>query len=290
MTRPLLRACAVLPALVLTAGHARGQVAQKAVESPKPDDGRVFKSQSDWVLLIEPSMWYQCPGGELRLPGGGDKMGFKELNLDSPRPSPTIEVSLRDDKWRFVFGASQFATDDRGVIAESPGRIGDVAFAAGDALSSSMDYTTVEMSAGYDFFRRQLSVRKQGGFNYVANAEVLGGIRLHDVSFDVSSAAATASADQFFAEPFAGLRFGVDLAEDFSIDVTVTLGAFSDGGGRQAFSWDSVAGFRWYPVRNVAVQGGYRQLALSLSSGDGADEFEWTGATAGLFVGLSIMY
>jgi opacity protein-like surface antigen len=252
--------------------------------------GKVFKSQSDWVLQVEPSAWYAAPGGELRLPGGGQKMGFEELNLDSPRWSPTLELNIRDGRWRFVFGASHVAADDRGVIAEDAGRIGGLSFDAGDPLSSSLDYTTVEMSAGYNFFRRKLSERKKGGFNYVAAAEVLGGVRLHDVSFDVRGPAGTASADEFFAEPFAGVRFGVDLAENFSIDVVTSLGAFSDGGNREAFSWDTVAGFQWYPARNIAVEIGYRQLALSLSSGSGAGEFEWTGATAGLFGGLSIRY
>ena len=295
---------ALLVLLILAAQAASAQQAEHAVTHPaasgseteesaaerRAAQAKVFKSQSDWVLQVEPSAWYAAPGGELRLPGGGQELGFEQINLDSPRWSPTVEVNVRDDKWRFVFGASCFAAHDRGSLAEDAGQIGSLAFAEGDSLSSSMEYTTVEMSAGYNFFRRKLSERKKGGFNYVAAAEVLGGVRLHDVSFDISSGGATTSADEFFAEPFGGLRFGVDLAENFAIDVTMTLGAFSDGGNREAFSWDTVAGFQWYPARNIAVEIGYRQLALSLSSGSGGSEFEWTGATAGLFVGASIRY
>jgi hypothetical protein len=253
------------------------------------------KTVSDWTIQFEPSVWYVAPGGKLRLPGsagagGGDKLEIRGLNQDSPRLSPYGELHARNGDWRLAVSGFRYEGDDRGTVMGSGGQIGSLAFAPGEQLRTSLTFTSVEMLGAYRFFHRQKGEREEGGFTYVPMLEAQGGVRVYDIGVDVRGPGGSTSSDQFFAEPFVGARFSMDLAEHFAIDVETSLGGFNDGSHRQVVSWNALVGFQWYPVENLGVQVGYRQLAFSLIDGSGAERFDWRGAMAGLYFGASLRY
>ena len=260
-----------------------------------------------WRIQIEPSIWYVSPSGRVKLPvssgtgpGGfttaGDDVKLERLNLDSPRFEPTGEVHLTGARWRFTFSGATYSVE-QDTTADSTFRLGSITAAPGDRLDVDFDFTTVEATAGYRFLGRDFAdpartEQPDQGVAAVGRVHALFGARFYDVGFDVRTASGPfeqASADEFFAEPIAGLRAELDLAEAFSLDLQVTAGGLP-AGDHTSYSLDIMAGFQWRPHPNVGLQIGYRQLAYWLSDGEDAEEFEYNGRLAGLFAGLVVRF
>jgi opacity protein-like surface antigen len=279
------------PTLALAAALAApaGASAQDAPEVP------ALRTLSEWTIDFEPAAWYVSPGGKIRLPGtpaagNGQKLDAGSMNLDSPRLSPLGELHLRHADWRLSASAFGFDTDGRAVVADEAGQWGSLAFSPGDEIDASLDFRSADFLVAYRFFHRREGELEGGGFTYVPMLEAHGGLRFYDISVDARGPGGSVSADRFFAEPFVGARFSMDLVENFSIDVQTSVGAFTDGGTGEVISWDALVGLQWLPTRNLGVQAGYRQLAFSLSDGKSPEKFEWRGAMAGLYVGLVLRY
>jgi len=81
----------------------------------------------------------------------------------------------------------------------------------------------------------------------------------------------------------------VTLYEQIDIDLEVNVGA-APFGDHSSSSWDAMLGFTWRPIENLGVQIGFRNISFNLENGDGADEFAWDGALAGLFAGVVLKF
>jgi hypothetical protein len=90
--------------------------------------------------------------------------------------------------------------------------------------------------------------------------------------------------------PIIGGKLTMDITRRFTIDLQTTFGYFTDGGDKASFTWDIFPGFTYYPLENVGLQIGYRQLLYRLESGTKDQPFEWAGAMAGIYGGLSIRF
>ncbi len=286
----LIRA-AVCAMLVLAAGLSAPARAQDAPPPEQPASPPIeapprADDPSEWTIRFEMSAWYAGAGGHVEFPNSSNgEMRMDKFNLESPRITPYGELQVQRDRYGMLASAVVFSLDNRGAIMDTSGVMGGVPFSAGERLVSSLDFVSVEAAGWYRFYDNPRGPEPGGGFRYRPTWDAMLGGRLYDVGFEIEAPAGTASESGIWAEPYVGLRFGMDLAETFSVDVTASLGYFHDGDDRQSVSWDIIAGFRWNPTRNFGVQLGYRQLAFRLHDGDAQGSFEFNGAVAGLYAG-----
>ena len=246
-----------------------------------------------WTLQIEPLVHYIAPAGDFKLPNGTggstSELSVDDLNIDDTRLSPYIDLHLRRDKWRISVSGFWFSLDDRGAVADESFQFGDLAVSAGDETESSLDFWTLEAVGSYRVFEDQTARNSKGVIGAGIGVDLLAGVRLFDMDFQIQTDSGTESADHLWAQPVAGARMEVAIWENFGFDVTSAFG-YLPAGDSSSFSWDIVAGFHWRPFHNVGVQIGYQQLALTLEDGDDSDEFRWEGGMAGLFGGLLIRF
>jgi hypothetical protein len=282
--RRLACTIAVITSLAASAPAQEPTPAQEPVQTPPQEPSPLkVNAPAPWTVQFEPSGWYVAPGGRVRLPGAPastPRVFVTDLNLDSPRWTPFGELHLRSGDWRLTLSGMAFSSSDRGAVQGGPGQIGSVIFDAGDLLTSTLDFTSVEASAAYTF-----NEHLGGSENFIGTIDALGGVRAYDVDFRIQGPAGSDSDDRFFAHPFVGAKVSMDIMRDFTIDVQLDLGYFPQGGGGDALGYEVVAGFQWRPTPNLGVQIGYRDLAWSLVSGSGDDRFDYTGALQGLYVG-----
>lgn len=260
-----------------------------AQDSPPPADAPGAYTPG-WTLEIEPSGYYLAPAGDILLPSSGapgNEISLEDLNMDSPRWGPLLELNLRKDKWRLNAIGFWFSAEDRGSTQDTAGRVGSLSYAAGDRLSTTLDFWSAEASVGYRLINAPLGPRDEGGHNLVFGLEPIAGVRIIDAEFDVArTAGGSTGAGETFIEPILGAKIDLEIIEQFSIEVQNTFGYWPDS----SFSWDIIPAFSWRPVPWFAAQIGYRQLLFDLESGDGTGTFAWEGAVAGLFVGASLRF
>jgi hypothetical protein len=234
-----------------------------------------------FTIQVEPVAWYVAPGGNLTLPGsapGSERVPMADLNLDSPRLSPYVELHLLQDDWRFTLSGFSFSESDRGAVQSSAGQIGDLPFAAGDRLVSSLDFWSAEAEVAWRF----VNTAKSPDFH--ADVEALGGVRVYDVDFHIDGPGGSASGSEFLGHPFVGAKLTMDLIDFFTIDAQIDVGYLSTGKDSVA-GYEVVAGFVWRPTPAAALQIGYRDLAFSILGGSGNHKFDYGGALQGLFIG-----
>lgn len=274
-------------ALVAAVTSAAGACAQPPPDAPKRSD-----LDETWTVRLEPSVWYMAPSGRVLLPGspgGADSTRLEALNLDSPRLSPTAELHVRNESWRFGLLGTYFEINDRLSFADEPGQIGGVPVATGDPLRASLSFFSMEATAAYVLPTPDWLAGKPGD-RFRARGEVVGGFRVYDVDFDVRTLSGPVGGGGFFVEPLVGTKLTMDLVERVTIDFQATLSGFPGGGGREVYGFDLLVGFMWRPVENVGLQFGYRQQAFGLASGEGTEHFDWRGAMAGVYGGLVIRF
>ncbi len=283
--------------------------AQAAVETKEPAKAQFEEAKPKFTISIEPSVWFAGAGGKVKMPGSGgtpapananepqaaalgDRIKLDRIGFDDPQATPAGEVNIGYERWRFALRGFGFSIDDTSTVGDS-GSMGSVDFAPGDDLVGEINANVFEAQAGYRFFEYAGRPR-QNGDGYVVRfyADALGGARYYDVDmqfeqFDTLNG--TNSFDDGWIEPTLGGKIGVELYEQFDIDLEVNFGV-APFGDHASWSWDVIAGFQWRPVENVGLQIGYRNLAFDLQDGDGADEFEWDGALAGLYFGAVIKF
>jgi hypothetical protein len=244
-----------------------------------------------YQIQVQPRLWYVSVAGDLRLPGTPavtPSVTLDALNLDSPRTSPYGDATIRFGRWSVNLSAAG-SSGDRSTVAQDAGQIGSFAYNAGDPIRSSFDFFTAEASVGYSLGTWGVTPKPDRSFGFVADIALVGGTRLYDISAGVGALSPTTSkADEFFIEPILGARLEMNLAEDFSIDIQSTFGAFP--GDRSSFSWDIEVAFAWRPVPNLGFQVGYRNMYLNLETGEGVNTFEWEGGAAGVFAGLQLRF
>ncbi|MFG0313330.1 MAG: hypothetical protein ACF8LL_03990, partial [Phycisphaerales bacterium] len=136
-----------------------------------------------------------------------------------------------------------------------------------------------------------------GGGHRVRSTLLAGaGIRALDLSIDArvipmgsSGSAGSTGDDVLHAHPCAGLRWELELFEDFTIDVAGAVGGLATGDS-ESWSADILVGFQWNPTPHFGAQVGYRQLLLGIESGDSPSEFAWNGGLAGVYGGITLRF
>ena len=280
---PWLALLALCPATVAQEGSRDGAIAIDPVEEP-------------WVLKFEPAAWYVAANGTVRLPGSasagnGQSFDVGDLNLDSPRVMPVGEMHLRRGDWRFRVMGSGLDMDNRGVTTTAAGQIGDVGFAAGDTLRSSLEVMTLASDAQYAFYHYR---SEPGGIDISSTVLGLAGVRAIDAevaSEVISGGSSSGSVDgnALHAHPYAGIRWELELAKEFSIDFTTSIGGLSFGDS-ESWSSDILVGFQWNPTAHFGMQLGYRQLLFGIETDDAPGEFAWNGGLAGVYAGATLRF
>lgn len=280
--------------------------------APQPEtgrtEGRVLNCTLPppaWKVSFEPRLWWTSPSGELKLPAAsgtgpgafadsGDTVEVGQLNLDTPRLAPSGEVHIAAERWRFAFSGAAYSLDRDNTPADSAFRIGAVELSPGEPMAVRFEYSTFEVNAGYEAFSWDFAAacaKPENAIDVTMRLIALGGVRLHDVSFEVSSLAdgTSTGTDQLFIEPLGGVRAEFDIFQDFSFDLQVTGGAWIES-DRSVYSVDMVVAFRWRPTPRVGLEFGWRQMLYSLSDGEDASEFEYVGGMAGVFTGVVVRF
>ncbi len=283
--RPNREMCTAAIATLVTVSGAAAQDAPGSADAPLDEKLAV----PGWTVRFEPFVWYVAPGGDLKLPGGGQDVKLEVMDMDNPRLSPAAEFDLKFGNWRFTLGGFSFQGKTDASAATESGQIGGVSFSAGDLLKSELDLQSFQATAGYRVWEEALNPR-DGIYALVFGLDVLAGARIYDVSASVQQAAGpdVPSTSEFFAEPIAGVRADFDFYRAFSIDLRTTAGYMP--GDRSVWSLDIALSGVYRPVENVGVMIGYRQLLFDLDSGDGDEEFRFSGGLAGLFAGIELRF
>ncbi len=243
-----------------------------------------------WTLSAEPSVWYTAPSGKVRLPGGTStaKAELADLNLDSPRLSPSGEINLRHARWGVALRGYSFAVTDQ--VPELPSAAASLGSLAGLGPVSnarlSLEIREFEAEGSYRFFVWENTPRDEGGFRARSSLDAIVGLRYVEMDWSVSGLASGSPVEQSvgeeFLHPIVGLKFSLDLFEQATIDAQNTFGFMT--GSRESFTWDILVGFQWRPTEHFGAQIGYRQVLMRMN--DGEDEgFSYEGAMAGIYVG-----
>lgn len=296
MTRPTFQAAAPFAAaflsLTVPATAQEGEPAEAA-----PPLAEAFRPADRWTIQIEPSAWYVSPGGRVTLPGSGstgegDRVQLNRLNIDTPRLSPAGEIHLQADRARLTLGGFAYSIERESTAAGTE-RIGGIALARGDDLTTELDFITFEATGAYELIsssrRGQVSRLADGRVRFEGTLDAVAGVRFYGVDFDLASAAGSDGAHETFAQPIVGAKLEMAFIEEFTIDVQLTAGGLS-AGDRSSWSWDITIGMMWRPVENVGVQVGYRSNTFNLET-DAADApFEYKGSLAGLYAGVVVRF
>lgn len=294
----LLAAC-VTPVLPAMAQESAPSPALPDPSATAPTDDTTPPAPGptdDWVIRVDPMVWWVSPGGKIRLPssGGasGDKVRVQNLDLDTPEFSPAGSVSINAGDLRFSFFGSAYSRDTESV-SDSTFQIGDVSLAPGDDFRSKFDFNFFELNLGYRFLSYNFKEHSENKAEAAdVNVDLYGifGGRLYDMSISVGTPGGAASAtDQFFGDVIAGVRAEFRFLHDFNINVQVTAGGMGDS-DRTSYSIDVHAAGEWRPIPNVGVEFGWRQVAYSFEDGDGAAKFEYDGTMAGVFAGVVVEF
>lgn len=281
-----------------TAASAPSAAEPQASESSAP---AIEPLSQDWTIRFEPYVGYIGPAGDLRLPSDttrGGEFTLEDLNLDSTRVLPIGRIQAQRGKWRFGFSGLGFDANDQSSQQTTAGQIGGVAFAAGDELVSDLSYQSFDLLVSYRVWNHTADTNANNRVRLDVGLDVIGGLRFHNASIDIRNRPATApapgtpliaDADEFFAEPVAGLRLDLTIVEKFGVEVETLAGGFSTG-DRSSGSFSIDAGFAYRPMRSIGIKIGYRLLVFGLNDGEGNEEFDWAGSMAGLYFGAQISF
>ncbi len=207
---------------------------------------------ADWTIRVEPMVWAPALRGDIKMPGAAF-VDVEAINADGVEVTPAGRVTIRADKWSFLFRGFAFALDNDATTFDLSG----FDLAAGYSVWTPINDTENEVRLAFDLF---------------------GGARIH--SLDASIGAA--DSDNTWFEPIGGARVNLDLPHRFDIILSVDGGGFTSGSD-SSYSVDITIAFSWMPLQNVGLEIGFRHLQMDLIEGEGTDEFEFDGALAGLF-------
>jgi hypothetical protein len=245
-------------ALLLSAplALAPAALAQDSDDDANPAAARPW---NDWTIKVEPMVWAPALRGDIKMPGAAS-IDVEAIDADENEITPAGRVTIRADKWSFNFRGFAFSVDEDAADIDLAG----FDLTAGYTLWTPIDDAGHEVRLAFDLF---------------------GGARIH--SLDASIGAA--DSDNTWFEPIIGGRANLDLPYRFGLSVSFDGGGFPSGED-SSFSWDITVAFTWMPVENVGLEIGFRHLQMDLTEGDGADEFEFDAALAGLFGAVVIRF
>ncbi len=224
-------------------------------------DARTFPGNAlaDHTIRFEPMLWAPALRGDIKMPGGG-ATDVETLDADENELAPAGRATLLADKWSFLLRGYGFSVDE-------------------DA--AEIDLAGFDLTAGYDLWQPINDEANEVRLTFTPFA----GVRVHSLDTTIGAA----DADNTWFEPMAGLRVNLDLPYGFGLNVSGDAGAFTSGED-SSFSWDITVAFSWLITHNLGLEIGFRHLDMDLVEGDGADEFEFDAALAGLFGAVVIRF
>lgn len=252
-----------------------------------------------WKVSIEPIVWYMAPSGDLKLPASGaatpsNKVDIADLDLDNPRLSPAGSFRIASGRWTFAFFGAAYDTDHTNTVNQSF-QLGSLSFAPGDQAKTEMTLGFYEVTAGcriFDYDWRANSTHPETAEQALFVLSLYGGVLMQDVDIMVQQLGTQfpdSTYSNLFVQPIIGLDFHFAFADQFAIDLRLSGGGLPLDDESSA-SVDIAVAFTWQATDHIGLQIGWRQIAYWLSDGDGQDEFEYNGAVAGLFAGVTLRF
>jgi len=294
--------CFVLLSAVASA--AASAWAQVSPAAPPPTDAAASVSGEDlspasdpFHFSFAPYMWLTSISGDISV---------RNITVDADVDFASI-VDASDS----VFGLmGAIDIEYKGFVAQFNAAWSEVefsgsrAFARNGTLSAdvTMDTAWIEAFAGYRFLERSLGTDASARRRVTLDGFVGARFTMIDVDAtftaresltlpngEMLTAGQTADRDQSesWFEPFIGARLGLDLSENWSLNLRGDIGGFGISGAD--FSWQvaALAGYRWHlDGWAIGVFGGYRVLSQDYSS----DDFAWDAITHGPLLGAQFSW
>lgn len=262
--------------LIVGSGVARGQ--------DEPPPGAEGRHWADWSIKIEPMVWAPALRGDVELPRSSS-VDLELLDADENEVIPAGRVTIRSDKWSFQFRGFGFSLDE---TADAGGafNLGGNAVAPGDALRTEIDLAGFDLTAAYTVWTPIDDPANEVRLAFDLHA----GARIHSVETEVAEVGGgSVRASDTWGEPIGGVNATLDLPHGLGLDLSLDAGGFATGDD-SSFSWDITVAFSWRFIPNAGIEIGFRHLDMNLSEGDGADEFVFDAALAGLFGAIVIRF
>ena len=247
-----------------------------------------------WHVQIEPMLRYASPSGDLTLPGMGasaQPVDLADINLNAPRIMPGFDFSVRRAAWRLNAIGLFYDIDGQTATAEEAFTLGNVGFTPGQQSRVEHTYAQIDFRLARTIIDRPMGPTGElGGHRARFRLDAEGGLRLYDFEFEFENldTGDRGSDSRTFLEPHAGIKAGLTLYEELTVDLYTNFGYWPTDA--ESFTWDIGVGFQWRPTENVGLQIGYRSTIFRLNEGSGAREFEWEGAYQGLYAGLQFRF
>jgi hypothetical protein len=263
-----------------------------------PQRDAALADDDRWAMRAEIGVWYVGLGGDLRLPGSsgsgnGQEINLDDLGLDSPKLVPTAEAHLFfGPVYRATVRGYQVSSDQDQIVPVAR-QLGSVAVPAGDAIRTAFDLGSFEIEAGARLWKDGGVARLDDGrLAYVGDLAGFVGLQVIDIDWSARRASGlgpVSEYEQVFVLARAGAKWSMVFREEFTIDVTIGIGA-TPLGDASGFTADIIAGFAWEPHPNFGIQIGYRAAEFDLSEGDDPEEFTFTGGSQGLQAGIVLKF
>lgn len=248
-----------------------------------------------WVFRLEPIAWYASPGGRITF-AGGDEVETSDLNIDSAGLRAMGQVHAERGNWGFSF--SGFMLDEEGSTpAPGPIDFGDFSVAAGETVTTSLDWSSVQGAVRYRVHNYRGRPRAvdgaapdaRQGFNVISTVHLHAGLRASELDVETRADGGELESSNFIAEPFAGVDWALTLQQAFTVRAGVSAGWVPLGDTTGA-SLEVQASGEWRPLDHVGIILGYRFLRQGITADEGGTDFEFDGLAAGLFFGLSMRF
>lgn len=272
--------------------RAQGEApAQRAAAEPK-------LAATDWTVALDLRAWYAGPGGDVRLRGAGSQeVSLTTLNVDSPRLSPAMELTLRAPRGdaRGLWGGEFMATaslahhsSERSATLGGALTLGTLALNAGDAVRTEFVSTQADLALGQSWLLGGI-----GGADgrVQLRGAVLVGARIAHLGLTATTpGGGRAQDDVSYAHPLLRAKIDAQLGPEFAIETSGSyglLGDYAGGDAQVALTWSPNLGWR---EASLGVQVGYRIVILDIEKGEGADALTASATVAGLFAGVTLRF
>lgn len=276
MNARLLSMLALIPAALASASQPDPQAITEAV---MPEPSLSLRDAHAWTVKIEPMIWAPALAGDFEVgDGGSDSFDAEWIDADEVELSPAGRVTIKADRWRFLFEGFAISADDENTVSESFTADG-VAFARGTRADLDLDLAVFKLTAGREVWRKQFD-------DDVAIAATLyAGARLIDMDLSLeNSAGASIGGDGTWIEPLVGFEVAFELPRGF--DLRFALDGGASLGEDIGFDWQVISAFGWRFHDHIGIEIGFRHMSLDVSE----DDFGFDGWAAGLFGSVVIYF
>lgn len=276
------------------------RLAQTSAESPVVPGASVpeLSLNDAWRVRVTPRVWFAGPAGDLRLPGG-PSFELSSLEADSPKVTPMMEVTVREVPEggvkvgvpTLIFAASGAITSaESSVTLPNGGQFGTLSVAAGSRVDASVDWSVFQLAGGQVWRLADLTPAGGAPGTTVIDLAGLVGARVQYQRFEFASGGVSDSDKQTWVEGILQTRLDVRFNSSLSAEVNASVAWAPD-----RFGGDIDSAFTFTPWRGdrgqaLAVQVGYRLLAVDYEVERRGSKTEFNGSLAGLYAGVSLKF